>query len=64
MTGVLALQVPRANQGATCRRVPDCRREKGRNCRSRKRDPGEEAGPGFVQGAVSLILSLSSELQN
>lgn len=45
MTGVLALQVPRANQGATYRRVPDCSREKGRNCRSRKRDPGKKQGP-------------------
>ena len=29
-----------------------------------KSDPGEEAGPRFVQGAVSLLLSLSSKLQN
>lgn len=30
----------------------------------KKSDPGEEVGPRFVQGAVSLLLSLSSELQN
>lgn len=51
MTRVLALQIPRANQGATYRRVPDSSREKGRQL-AQKGDPGE-AGPCFVQGHLS-----------